>query len=113
MQALSELSEIDGREPGPPRNAGVVHEQVNLRMPFDHPRGDRLHVVAAADVAELVLGAQLLRERAQPVLPPRQQDELPAAGSELARDRRAEAARGPPADPSTPHRQTPRRPSPA
>src|SRR5207248_8389463 len=45
-------------------------------------------------------------ERAQPVLPPRQQDELPAAGSELVRDRRADAARRPRDDRYTAQRQT-------
>ena len=60
------------------------------------PRGNGLcnafDVVAVRDVAQLVLGAQLLGERTQPVLATRKQHELPAAARELAADRFADPA---------------------
>jgi hypothetical protein len=63
-------------------------------MPRAHGRGDALDGLAVADVAELVLAAELLGERAQPLLAPREEDTEVAARGEGAGDRGADAARG-------------------
>ena len=62
-------------------------------MPFQHRSCDAFHVFALADVAEFVLRTELGSETAQPVLVPRQQDELPALSCESARDRLADPTR--------------------
>ena len=64
-------------------------------------RGCRSRIAAAArstslpvgDVAELVLAAELGRQRLEPLLPPRNQHAVPAPPRELARGRLADAAR--------------------
>src|SRR4029079_8898170 len=85
---------LDLREAGPARDAGVVHEQVDLRMPPGNGLGKSFHLVALRDVAELVLGSELLGERPQPILATRHQDKLPPVLRELAADRLADPARG-------------------
>ena len=49
-----------------------------VRVPLEDARRHRLDRVAVADVAELDLGAELVRERAQPVLTARDEDAVPA-----------------------------------
>jgi hypothetical protein len=86
--------EIDRREAGTTGNSRIVHEQLQLRMPLSHSCCDTLNVVAAADVAQLVLAVELLRERAQPVLAARDQHRVPAGCGQRARDRRPDPAGG-------------------
>ena len=50
--------------------------------------------VAVADVAQLDLGADLVRNRAQPVLTPRDEDAPPALLGEQPGDRLADPGRG-------------------
>jgi hypothetical protein len=63
-------------------------------MTLHHRGRDSLDLVASADVTQLILGAELLRECAQPVLAARKQDRMPAPAGELPRDRRPDPARG-------------------
>ena len=64
-------------------DAGVVDEQLRSAGCRSSTRAavalDRL---AVGDVADLVLAAELLRERAQPLLAPREQHAVPAARGE-------------------------------
>ena len=62
-------------------------------MSYQHGSCDALHVFALADVAQFVLRTELGSETAQPVLVPRQQDQLPALSCESARDRLADPTR--------------------
>lgn len=62
-------------------------------MPLQHGSGDALHLFAFADVAQLVLRTELTGESTQPVLVPRQQDELPSLNRKSARDRLADSTR--------------------
>ena len=70
-------------------NAGVVHEQVNARMALEDARGHALDRLPVGDVAHLVLAADLLGERPQPILASGEQHAVPAA----ARERRARSLR--------------------
>ena len=63
------------------------------RMAPDDPRGDLVDRLAVRDVADLPLGAELLRGRAQALLPAREQDAPPPASGQQARSRGADAAR--------------------
>src|SRR6266545_5835992 len=56
-------------------------------MSFQHGSCDAVDLVAAANVAELVLGAELLGQRSKPVLAAREQDGTPATCRERAGDR--------------------------
>jgi hypothetical protein len=62
-------------------------------VPLDDRRGSPLDRLAVADVAELPLGAELLGERAQPLLAPRDQDAIPVAAAQGFRHRRPDPAR--------------------
>jgi hypothetical protein len=64
-------------------------------MPLAYRRRDPVDRLAVADVADLELAADLLRERAQPLLAPREQDTPPAARRERARSCGADSARRP------------------
>ena len=77
------------------RNAGVVHEQVNARMPVEDACRDRLDRGPVGDVAELVLAVGLGRERAEPVFPPRQEGAMPAVSGERAGKLGSDARRRP------------------
>ena len=65
-----------------------------MRVPLEHGRGDALDCAAVGDVADLVLAAELLGERAQPILAAREQDAVEPASREGTRDRGADPARG-------------------
>jgi hypothetical protein len=62
-------------------------------VPSQHDSCDAFHVFALADVAQFVLRTELGSETAQPVLAPRQQDEVPALSCQSARDRLADPTR--------------------
>ena len=64
-------------------------------MALHDRRGNSSDVLATADVTDLVLRAELVREAAQPVLTPRKQDDLHLARREGAGDRLAYPARSP------------------
>ena len=55
-------------------------------MSLRHSSGDTFDLFAAADVAELVLGAELLGERSKSVLAAREQNGVPAPARERAGD---------------------------
>ena len=80
----------EGRARG---DAGVVHEQVNARMPLEDSGRDALDRLPVGDVADLVLAADLLGERPQPILAAGEQHAVPAAAREQACDLRADAGR--------------------
>ena len=61
-------------------------------MTREDARGHLFDRLAVGDVAELVLAADLVRERPQALLAARQQDALPAAPGEQPRDLRADSA---------------------
>jgi len=63
-------------------------------MPLQHGGGAAVDGAAVGDVAELVLGAELLGERAQPLLAAGDQDAVPASCGEGAGDRLADPGRG-------------------
>ena len=84
---------VGAQEVAPAGNAGVVHEQVDLRVALEHRRGDAVDVFTARDVADLVLGSQLLGELPQPVLAAREQHEAPPVAREPARESGADPAR--------------------
>jgi hypothetical protein len=63
-------------------------------VPLEDRRGDAVDGLAVADVAELPLAAELLRERPQQRLATREQDDVPAAAAQLARGRLADPRRG-------------------
>ena len=64
------------------RDARVVHEQVNARVPLEDAGCDALDGLPIGDVAQLVLAADLLGERPQPVLAACEQHAAPAATRE-------------------------------
>ena len=86
---------IDRHETAARGHACVVHEQIDARMAFHDRCGHSLDVLAPADVTDLVLRAELLRKGAQPVLPPRQQDDVHLPRGEGAGDRFPDPARSP------------------
>ena len=59
--ALHELR-VDVEEAPARRNPGVVDEQPDRRMPFEHARGDLVDLRAVGDVADLPLAADLARD---------------------------------------------------
>ena len=79
------------RLPGTP---ALFTSRLMLRVALEHGRGDAVDVFTARDVADLVLGAELLSELAQPVLAAREQHEAPPVAREPARQRGADPARG-------------------
>src|SRR5215211_1648808 len=85
---------LRGQERPAPADPRVVHEQRDRWMPSQHPLGHPLGGGAVGHVAHLELRVELLRERADPVLTPREQHAPPAAGRERACRRGADAARG-------------------
>jgi hypothetical protein len=56
--------------------------------------GDTLHLVAPPDVADLELGAELLGQRAQPILAACEQHDVPPTVCERAGDRFPDPTRG-------------------
>src|SRR6266511_810381 len=77
-------------------------------MSFHHGSGDAFDLVAAANVAELILGAELLGQRSEPVLAAREQDRMPATCRKRAGDRLPDPARAAryDGDALVPYRQT-------
>ncbi len=63
-------------------------------MPFEDPRRHRLDRVAVADVAQLDLAAELVRERPEPVLAPGDEHAPPPVPGEEPGGRLADARRG-------------------
>ena len=59
-------------------HAGVVDEEVERGVPLEDARCERLDCGAVADVAELDLGADLVGEGAQPILPARDEHTVPS-----------------------------------
>ena len=55
----------------------VVHEEVDRGVALEDAGGHRLHCLAVGDVAHLDLGADLVRERPQAVLPARDEHAAP------------------------------------
>ena len=64
------------------------------RVPLQDRRGRAVDLVPVGDVADLVLAAELGRERLEPLPPARDQHQLPAAPRQLPRGRLADPARG-------------------
>ena len=62
-------------------------------MALEDPRGHRVDRVSVGDVAQLDLAAELLGERAEPVLPARDEHALPALLREESRRRLADPGR--------------------
>src|SRR5207244_7953808 len=81
-------------EARPCADPGVVHQQADPRMALENGGGDPVDGFAVGDVEELVLAADLLGERAQPVLAPREQDAAPTVLREQPRRRLADPGRG-------------------
>src|SRR5205085_2129952 len=63
-------------------------------MALPHRRRRALDRLPVGDVADLVLAVELLGQRVEPVLAPRDEDAAVAAGGEGAGDRGADPARG-------------------
>ena len=63
-------------------------------MAGEHASGHRLDRIAVADVAELHLAADLVRDRAEAILAPGDEDTLPALLREQPRSRLADPRRG-------------------
>src|SRR5262249_11252605 len=84
---------IAGQQIGAAGDSGAVDEQLHRRMAFADARRHRVDGLAVGQVAELVLAAELLGQEAQTILSARQQNAEPVPGGELARERRADAAR--------------------
>ena len=86
---------VDVREPAAGRDARVVDEQVDRRVPLEDRRCRALDVLALGDVADLDVRAivDLGRERAEPILAPRDEDAPPAAAAQLPREGFADPAR--------------------
>src|SRR5205823_2637294 len=94
LDEADEALGLDVEEAVAARDAGVADEDAYPRMPLAN-RGRRpLHGLAVGDVAELVLAAELLGQRAEPVLAPGEEDAEVAARREGAGDRGADPARG-------------------
>ena len=64
-------------------------------MPREHPGRSRLDRLAVGHVADLDLAADLLRDRAQLVLPPRDEHAAPATRGEQPGGRLADPRRAP------------------
>ena len=82
-------------------------------MAADDPCGHRVDRLAVADVARLVLGAELRGDARQPLRASRNEDALPAARRQQPRERGADAARtaGDDRDPQRQQTRTRRRAS--
>ena len=90
---LFDLLRLEVEEAASTRNARVVDEQADRRMPLAHGRRDPLDFDAVGDVAGLVLGSDLPGDFAQTLLAPREQNQPPAAPGERSRDRGSDPAR--------------------
>ena len=94
MRVTSSIRSDEASQEAPAAgNAGVVDEQRDARVPLDDRGGRPLDRIAVADVAELPLGAELLGERAQPLLAARDQHALPTAAPQGSRNRRPDPTR--------------------
>ena len=95
MTRITSIDEIgiDVQERPACGHAGVVDQQVDCRVAGDHAGRKRLDGVAVADVAELDLAADLVRERTQALLPARDEHAMPAAFREQAGGRLADSRR--------------------
>src|SRR4029453_8576245 len=99
MEELLQPIRVRLEEPAPPAlradppagEAGVVDEQLDRRVSFRDPRPDLLDRLAVADVADLVLPADLLGHLPEALLVPGDQDAVPALPGQLPRDRGADA----------------------
>ena len=60
-------------------------------MPLEDARGERVHRTTVADVAERDVPADFVRERAQPILAPCDEDTVPALLGEQPRGGLADA----------------------
>src|SRR5207244_3470901 len=88
-----DLLRPDLEEAAAARDAGVVHEQVDCRMPLANTGGDALDVLAVGHVARLGLRAELLGDALQALLAPGEKDEPPIALAEPAGNRLSDPAR--------------------
>ena len=77
----------------PAGDARAAHDQLDLRMTCEDSLGHGVDLSAIGDVAELVLGADFLRNGPQALLAARQEHALPAVGRESPGDCRPDPAR--------------------
>ncbi len=85
---------VEVHEVAATRDARVQDEEVDpAAVPLEHRRGHRLDLSAVADVAELVLAAERLGERLEPLLAARDEHAVPPGLRERPRGRLADAAR--------------------
>ncbi len=85
-------------------DARVVDEQPDLRMASHDGRRHALYRLAIADVAHLVLGAELLGHTGEALGAARDEHAVPAAALQPSRQRGADAARAA-GDDRHPHRR--------
>ena len=90
---LLDLIRLEVEETAAARNAGVVDQQADRRVPFAHRRGDALDFGTVGDVADLLLRAELAGDLGQPLLAAGQQRSCQPRPRERARDRGADPAR--------------------
>jgi hypothetical protein len=62
-------------------------------VPLENGRGGLVDLLPVGDVTELELAAELERERLEPLLPPGDENAVPATRGELARRRLSDPAR--------------------
>src|SRR6266540_5399061 len=84
---------IEAEEAAAPRDARVVHEQLDRRMALANRARDPLDRRPVADVARLPLGSELPGDCAQALLAAGDQDAAPALLGQLAGDRGSDPAR--------------------
>src|SRR5437764_207888 len=69
---------LGGEKGASSREAGVVYEESDRRVPLEHRRGGPLDCCAVADVADFPFRADLAPELTKPLLPAREKHALPA-----------------------------------
>jgi hypothetical protein len=85
---------LEGEEVAATGDARVVDEEIDARVPLEDGGGGAVDVLTVGDVTELVLAAQLGRERLEPLPTPRHEHAVPPSARKLARCRLADPARG-------------------
>jgi hypothetical protein len=88
-----DLHRLGVEKAGATRNPSIVDEQSDYGVALANGRGDALDLRAVGDVAELVLGSDLVRDLAEPLFVAGEQHQPPTAGRECARDGGANPAR--------------------